>query len=164
MRRWNEGRGQRLERRGKGQWPGGTHLGNESSLDDEGKVRESALTENLAVTEGKGVDNGDELSGLLGEVLLLVGGNHRPKLVDVDRGAEGRVSGQVEVSHTDLSEVSVRRKRGEGEVGQRMTSRTWLQTPPRATPADQTLLLPPLPVLRRPPEVAAAVGQRSHVQ
>jgi hypothetical protein len=53
----------------------------ESGLDDEGKVGESTLTEDLAVTEGKGVDDGDELAGGLGEVLLLLSGDERPNCV-----------------------------------------------------------------------------------
>lgn len=50
----------------------------ESGLDDEGKVGQSTLTENLAVTVGEGVDDGNEVSGRLREVLLLLGGDKGP--------------------------------------------------------------------------------------
>jgi hypothetical protein len=87
-------------------------LRDEAGLDDEREVRETALAEDLAVAEGEGVDDGDELAGLLREVGLLRGGDERPQLIDVDGRAVVRVARQVEVAHTDLTEVTV----GGGEV------------------------------------------------
>jgi len=41
---------------------------------------------------GEGVDDGNEVSGRLREVLLLLGGDKGPELVDVDDRAVSRVS------------------------------------------------------------------------
>jgi hypothetical protein len=53
----------------------------------------------------KSVDDGDDVR-LSGVALALRSRNERPELVDVDRGLPGRVARQVEVTHTDLSEVT----------------------------------------------------------
>ena len=76
-----------------------------AGLDDAGKSGETALAENLAVTGSERVDDGD-LGGRGGEALALLSGDESPELVKVDNGAEARVAGQVEVAHTDLTEVT----------------------------------------------------------
>jgi hypothetical protein len=92
---------QARRRRGKGEWKKTTNLllgesRDESGLDDEGEVRESTLTEDLAVTEGKGVDDGDELAGGLGEVLLLLSGDERPNCVsdETEHGNNATMEGR----------------------------------------------------------------------
>ena len=50
----------------------------ESGLDDERQVGESALSEDLAVAERERVDDGDKVTRLLGELLLLVRGDKGP--------------------------------------------------------------------------------------
>ena len=64
-----------------------------------------AVAQNLAVAVLKGVNDGDDLRGL-GQALLLLRGNKRPELVDVDDRAPLEVAGQVEAAHTDLTEVT----------------------------------------------------------
>ena len=51
------------------------------------------------------VDNGDNVR-VLRQTLLLLGGDKRPELVDVDDRPPVEVAGQVEVAHTDLTEVT----------------------------------------------------------
>ena len=46
------------------------------------------------------------LRGVLGSLLLHLLGNQTPHLIQIHRGAVVRLAVQVEVSHTDLSEVS----------------------------------------------------------
>jgi len=83
-------------------------LGDISGADDDGDVGETALSENLAVSEGEQVENGG-LVALLGEVLVaLLGGNQGPELVEVHNGLPELVLELVEVPHTDLSCVDVR--------------------------------------------------------
>lgn len=78
---------------------------NPASLDNEGKSGETALAEDLAVTGSEGVNDGD-LGGRGSKTLALLSGDESPELVEVDDGAERRVAGQVEVAHTDLTEVT----------------------------------------------------------
>ena len=77
----------------------------EARLDDEGELGQTALAQDLAVAVLEGVDNGDDLRALC-QALLLGGGDERPELVDVDDRAPVRVAGEVEVAHTDLTEVT----------------------------------------------------------
>ena len=82
-------------------------LGDESSLDDDRDVGELTLTEDLAVTVSESVDDGG--SGLRSgrEVLVSVlSGNKGPQVLDVDDGLPEVVGLLVEVSHTDLTEVT----------------------------------------------------------
>lgn len=74
-------------------------MSSEKKINDECKATKHspALSENLAVTQSEGVDNGDEITGS-GLVLLRDEG---PKLVNVDGGAPRRVVGLVEVPHSD---------------------------------------------------------------
>ena len=51
------------------------------------------------------VDDRDDVR-VGGEALLLGLGDKRPELVDVDDRAPVRVAGEVEVAHTDLTEVT----------------------------------------------------------
>ena len=51
------------------------------------------------------VNNWHNLRALRQTILLLCG-NKRPELVDVDGGAPEEVAGEVEVAHTDLTEVT----------------------------------------------------------
>lgn len=84
-----------------------SQLGNKSGLDDDWNVWQLTLTQNLAVTVGQGVDNWGSrgVRGLevLVSLLLL---NQRPQLVQVDLWLPEVVSLLVEVSHTDLTEVT----------------------------------------------------------
>ena len=50
----------------------------ESGLDDEGQVGETSLSEDLSVAERERVDDGDKVTRLLGELLLLVRGDKGP--------------------------------------------------------------------------------------
>lgn len=74
-------------------------------LDDAGESRQTALTENLTVTGSERVDDG-HLGRVRSQTLALLSGNESPELVQVDHRAERRVARQVEVTHTDLTEVT----------------------------------------------------------
>lgn len=94
-----------------------------AGADDNGDGRETTLAENLGVAVVKEVEDGS-ISTLLGEVLVtLLGGDERPELVQVcdrldleglhatrprltDYGLPEKVLHLVEVTHTDLSEVT----------------------------------------------------------
>jgi hypothetical protein len=79
--------------------------GDVAGLDDDGLGGETTLGEDLAVTGTESVDDGDDL-GLLGSVLAGLLGNEGPEGVQVDDGAVLAVAGQVEATHTDLTEVT----------------------------------------------------------
>ncbi len=64
-----------------------------------------SVAQNLAVAVLEGVDHGNDL-GALRESLLLLRGHKRPELVDVDDGAPLEVAGEVEATHTNLTEVT----------------------------------------------------------
>lgn len=84
-----------------------SQLRDKSGLDDDGNLRQNTLTQHLAVTVGKSVDDGGGggRSGLQ-VLLLLVSGNQRPQLLQVDLRSPEVVSLLVEVSHTNLTEVT----------------------------------------------------------
>jgi hypothetical protein len=67
-------------------------------------LRQATLGKNLVVTVLKGVDNGDLLGVLVLVADLLT--DQSPDLVQVDNRAMELVVGLVEVSHTDLTEVT----------------------------------------------------------
>ena len=79
--------------------------GDIAGLDDDGLGRETTLSQDLAVSSTKSIDNGDDL-GLLGGVLASLLGDEGPEGVEVDDGAVLAVTGQVEATHTDLTEVT----------------------------------------------------------
>ena len=64
-----------------------------------------SITQDLGVSVLEDVDNRND-SRALGQALLLSCGNKRPELVDVDGGAPEEVAGEVEVTHTNLTEVT----------------------------------------------------------
>ena len=64
-----------------------------------------SVTQDLGVSVLEDVDNRND-SRALGQTLLLSCGNKRPELVDVDGGAPEEVAGEVEVTHTNLTEVT----------------------------------------------------------
>jgi hypothetical protein len=94
-----------------------------TGADDDGDSRETALAEELGVAVVQKVEDGS-VSALVGEVLVtLLGGDERPELVEVysmldiggtyltrsrltDYGLPEKVLHLVEVTHTDLSEVT----------------------------------------------------------
>jgi hypothetical protein len=76
----------------------------ELGADNDGLLGQATLGKNLVETVLKGIDDSD----LLG-VLVLVADfltNQGPDLVKVDNGTVELVVGLVEVSHTDLTEVT----------------------------------------------------------
>lgn len=84
-----------------------SQLGNKSSLDNDWDVWQLTLTQNLTVTVGQGVDDWSSRSSRRLEVLVsLLLLNQRPQLVQVDLWLPEVVSLLVEVSHTDLTEVT----------------------------------------------------------
>ena len=64
-----------------------------------------SVTQDLGVSVLEDVDNRND-SRALGQTLLLSCGNKRPELVDVDGRAPEEVAGEVEVTHTNLTEVT----------------------------------------------------------
>merc|ERR1711865_530076 len=84
-------------------------LREEAGLDDHWLVREGALSEDLEESRLGHVNDWDLAPSL--NLLLLVlgaslGGDKSPETVDVDDWAEVHVLGLVEVTHTDLTEVT----------------------------------------------------------
>jgi hypothetical protein len=79
--------------------------GEELGFDDDGDLRKLSFTEDLEVAESGDVN----LNGLffvsLGVLSVFVG-DEGPDFVEVDRGSIMDVLLQVELSHTNLSEVS----------------------------------------------------------
>jgi hypothetical protein len=78
-----------------------------AGADDQRDLRETALSEDLGVTEREEVEDGDGVLLLtldVGVTGLL--GNERPELVEVDDGLPEVGLLLVEVSHTNLSEVT----------------------------------------------------------
>lgn len=51
------------------------------------------------------VDNGDNVR-VLRQTLLLLGGDKRPELVDIDNGTPLHVARQVESAYTNLTEIT----------------------------------------------------------
>ena len=77
-----------------------------AGADDDGDSGETALSEDLSVAVVEEVEDGSVLA-LVGEVLVtLLGGDERPELVQVDNGLPEQVLLLVEVTHTNLSEVT----------------------------------------------------------
>jgi hypothetical protein len=54
---------------------------------------------------GQYIDNGNDIRVLV-EILLLLSGYECPEFLDVDSRSPVDVAGKVEVTHTDLSEVT----------------------------------------------------------
>lgn len=79
--------------------------GHKACFYDEGQLGEHAVAEHLSVAKPQGVDDGDD-AGVSGDTLLLLCGDEAPELVDVDDGPPVGVAGQVEVAHTDFTEVT----------------------------------------------------------
>jgi len=68
-------------------------------------LRETTLGKDLSISGTKGVDDGNDL-GLLGGVLAGLLRDEAPQGVQVDNGTVLALAGQMEVTHTDLTEVS----------------------------------------------------------
>jgi len=82
-------------------------LADVAGADDERDLGNAALAEDLAVAEGEEVENRRGVLGLAGEVLLaLLKRDEGPELVEVDHRLPEVGLLLVEVSHTDLSEVT----------------------------------------------------------
>lgn len=81
-------------------------LGEELSLDNDRDLGKSTLAENLEVTSAGNIDDGSlaVLAGSVGLTSLLR--DKRPELVDVDNGNVVLILLVVEVTHTDLTEVT----------------------------------------------------------
>ena len=66
-----------------------------------------SLSKDLGVSKSQKVDDGNDISTLVGEVLLAALSWHkRPELVEVDNGLPEVVLLLVEVPHTNLTEVT----------------------------------------------------------
>lgn len=84
-----------------------SQLGNESGLDNDGNVWQLTLTQDLAVTVSQGVDDwGSRSRSRLEVIVSLLLLNQGPQLLQVDLWLPEVVSLLVEVSHTDLTEVT----------------------------------------------------------
>jgi len=82
-------------------------LGDPAGADNEWDLWETTLSEDLGVTEGEEVEDWDGVLLGRGEVLIaLLNWDEGPKLVKVDDWLPEVVLLLVEVSHTDLSEVT----------------------------------------------------------
>ena len=83
-------------------------LGEEFGLDDHGLFGEETLAQHLVETSGTAVDDGDSVLGGIGLGVLLTGlfRDEAPDTVEVDDGSPELVLSLVEVSHTDLTEVT----------------------------------------------------------
>lgn len=75
--------------------------------DDEGDLRQAALAENLGVAEAEEVEDGDGvLLGARDVGVAGLDGDEGPELVQVDDGLPEVVLLLVEVTHTNLTEVT----------------------------------------------------------
>jgi len=84
-----------------------SELADPAGADDEGNVGKATLSEDLGVAEGEEVEDGDGVGLLAGDVgLTLLKGDEGPQLLDVDGRLPEVVLLLVEVTHTDLSEVT----------------------------------------------------------
>lgn len=84
-----------------------SQLGNKSGLDNDRNLGQLTLTQNLAVTVGQSVNHRGRRGRSRLEVLLsLLLVNQRPQSLQVDLGLPEVVSLLVEVSHTNLTEVT----------------------------------------------------------
>lgn len=84
-----------------------SQLRNESGLDNDWNVWQLTLTQDLTVAVGQGVDDWGRGSGGRLEVFLsLLLLNQRPQLLQVELWLPEVVSLLVEVSHTNLTEVT----------------------------------------------------------
>jgi hypothetical protein len=82
-------------------------LRDESGTNNDGNLRKRTLAKNLSIAMGKSVD--DRSSGVRGRREVLLTGLLRdksPQLIKVQNWAPELVALQVEVSHTDLTEVT----------------------------------------------------------
>jgi len=64
-----------------------------------------SIAQHLSVAEFQGVNDGDELR-VGSQTLLLLSGHKTPELVDVDGWAPLGVASEMEMAHTNLSEVT----------------------------------------------------------
>jgi hypothetical protein len=81
--------------------------GEVAGTDNDRDLRDTALTKDLRVTEGKEIDNGGSVGLLAANVgVTLLGGDQAPELVEVDGRLPELLVGLVEVSHTNLTEVT----------------------------------------------------------
>lgn len=84
-----------------------SQLGDKSGLDNDRNLWQASLTQDNTVTVGQGVDDwGSRSRSGLEELVSLLLLNQRPQLLDVDLWLPEVVSLLVEVSHTDLTEVT----------------------------------------------------------
>jgi hypothetical protein len=75
--------------------------------DDQRDLGQTALAEDLGVAQGQEVEDGNGVLLLASDVGVTgLDGDERPQLVEVDDGLPEVVLLLVEVSHTDLSEVT----------------------------------------------------------
>lgn len=76
-----------------------------AGLDDDRKVRDTALAKDLAVAGREGV-NHRHLGRVGLDAAANLSGDKGPELVEVKKGLVRRVAQEVEVAHTDLTEVT----------------------------------------------------------
>ena len=67
----------------------------------------SYLSEDLGVTQAQKIEHRGLVRLLLEVLIALLGGDERPELVEVDNGLPEVVLLLVEVTHTNLTEVTV---------------------------------------------------------
>jgi len=84
-----------------------SELADPSCADNQRDFGNSALAKQLGVAQGEKVENGDGVLLLTGDVgVTSLGGDEGPQLVEVDDGLPEVVLLLVEVSHTNLTEVT----------------------------------------------------------
>lgn len=81
-----------------------SELGERSSANNDGLLGKVTLTKDLEDTSLDAVNDGDLLGGLVGLSSLL--SDEGPDLLNVDSGGVVLVLSEMEVSHTNLSEVT----------------------------------------------------------
>merc|ERR1719245_1504487 len=79
--------------------------GEESGFDDDGLGRETSLSKDLEESSFGDVDDGGS-GGVGGSGLAIFLRNQRPQLLDINRVAVDWVLFDMEVSHTDFTEVT----------------------------------------------------------
>lgn len=78
-----------------------------SGADNDGDLGDTAFAQNLRVTQGEEVDDGGGVGLLAAQVgFASLGRDEGPQLVEVDGGLPELLVGLVEVSHTNLTEVT----------------------------------------------------------
>ena len=76
----------------------------EAGLDDERLGGETTTGQNLSITSLKSINDWDGITVLLGSTNFLR--NQTPKLVNVQGRTPGRLTSNMEVTHTNLTKVS----------------------------------------------------------